>query len=123
MSDETQRYYPQKLDARTTNKISSFLFNLIGIKSQNESEEQFKQRQIQISRGLEASTIVRGPKTLSALTYYGILRDGMESEAARQVGDVIKRLNVAYGGTGREQGATILRGGLPKEYEVRTSQL
>ena len=124
MSDDQERtrFYPQKLDARTSRMIGGFLFDP-GRRPRGMSDEDWEDRLMQISRELEASTIISGPNTLQALSYYGVLRDGFDSKAARIVSDNLKRSLKAKGGKAREEATYIMRGGIPKEIEVRTGQV
>lgn len=115
------KYDNKKIDEATSSRAGAFLFDTGEIPS-SYRKNQREQAQIDNSRGLEMRTRIKGSATMAALTFYGILRDGFDSDAARVVGDVIKRLSVADNGEGREEAKDILRGQLPKEIEIKTGR-
>lgn len=115
------KYDNKGIDAATSSRAGSFLFDT------GELPESYKGKKrdralLDVSRGLEMRARIKGAETMAALTFYGILRDGFDSEAARIVGDVVKRLSVADNGEGRDEAVNILRGQLPKEVEIRTGR-
>lgn len=115
------KYDNEKLDAATSKQAGNFLFYTGDIPS-GTSEKKAHAMQLDNSRGLEMRSRIKGSFTMQALTFYGILRDGFSSEAARVVSDVIMRLSVADNGEGRKEAVDILSGSLPKEVEIRTGR-
>jgi hypothetical protein len=101
-----------RLDPHTSEKAGNFIFNL-GREPKNKAEKvKF------YSANLSAQTRVKGAKTMSALAYYDVLAQGFDSEAARIVGDSLKRLLIADQGLGREEAVTVLKGQIPEEIEI-----
>jgi len=110
-----------KIDQATSKIAGEFLFNT-GEVPESFNDEKREKALLDSSRGLEMRARIKGPQTMAALTFYGILRDGFDSEAARVVSDVIKRLSIADNGAGRAEAQAVLQGNLPKEIEVRTGR-
>lgn len=115
------KYDGSKLDAATSKMTGLFLFDT-GEMGESLTEDQIKLALLDNSRALEMRGRIDGPAVMSALTFYGILRDGFQSDAARVVGDVIKRLTIGYKGLAREEAVEILKGALPKEVEIRSGR-
>jgi len=115
------KYDNKGLDAATSSRAGSFLFDT-GALPPSFTKKERAQALLDQSRGLEMRARIKGAHTMAALSFYGILRDGFDSEAARIVGDVIKRLSVADEGEGRNEARDILRGQLPKEVEIKTGR-
>lgn len=115
------KYDGKNLDAATSRLAGGFLFDE-GDLPQGIKKTDIEAFLLDNSRALEMRGRIDGPAVMSALTFYGILRDGFESDAARVVGDVIKRLTIGYRGLGREEAVEILRGSLPKEVEIRSGR-
>lgn len=115
------KYDNKGIDAATSSRAGGFLFDT-GALPDSLSKKEREKAELDVSRGLEMRARIKGAHTMAALSFYGILRDGFDSEAARIVGDVIKRLSVADNGEGREEAVNILRGQLPKEVEIRSGR-
>lgn len=115
--------YPggSQLDAATSKLAGTFLFDY-GEPPEGLTEEELQAWIVLMSQALEMRARIDGPAVMSALTFYGIMRDGFNSEAALRVGNVIKRLTISYKGKGREEAVEILRGALPKEIEIRAGR-
>jgi len=105
-----------RIDKHTAKRVGDYLFQFPD--SQDPRKEIDDEANKIDSRGLEARTRISGPNTLAALTFYGILRDHFECEAAQVVSDVLMRLMISANGEGRKEGVEILRGSLPKEVEI-----
>lgn len=110
------------LDAATSKVAGDFLFNT-GEIPEGYSDDKREKALLDNSRALEMRGRIKGPQVMAALTFYGILRDGFNSDAARVVSDVIKRLSIADNGEGRGEAQAVLQGNLPKEIEVRTGRV
>jgi hypothetical protein len=115
------KYDGKNLDSATSKLAGLFLFDTGEIEGQLKPAD-MRRAILDNSRALEMRGRIDGPAVMSALTFYGILRDGFHSDAAQIVGDVIKRLTIGYKGLGREEAAEILRGNLPKEIEIRSGR-
>jgi len=106
----------ERLDKHTAKRTGDYLFRFPDSQEPREKEDT---EAVKIdSRGLEARTRISGPNTLAALTFYGILRDHFDCEAAQVVSDVLMRLMISANGEGRKEAVEILRGSLPKEVEI-----
>lgn len=101
-----------RLDKHTAEQAGNFLFDLGP--EPTDADEKAKY----YSAKLSAQTRVKGAKTMSALAYYDVLTQGFNSEAARIVGDSLKRLLIADKGLGREEAKIVLKGSIPEEVEV-----
>ncbi len=102
-----------RLDTHTAGQAGDFLFDLGPIPTEDDEKPKH------YSAMLSAKTRVKGAKTMSALAYYDVLAQGFNSEAARIVGDTLKRLLIADKGLGREEAKIILKGSMPEEVEVK----
>lgn len=98
----------------TAEQAGDFLFD-VGTPPTNDED-----RKKWISQALDQRTRVMGQNVMSALTFYDILYLGFNSDAARIVGDTLKRLLVGKDGLGRDEAKTILTQSLPREIEVET---
>jgi len=106
----------ERLDKHTARRVGDYLFRF---PDSQDPRKDIDNEAIKIdSRGLEARTRISGPNTLAALTFYGILRDHFDCEAAQVVSDVLMRLMISANGNGRKEGVEILRGSLPTEVEI-----
>jgi len=101
-------------DQHTAEQAGNFLFD-VGI-----APSQSKDRAAFISKALDQRTRVIGKNVMAALTFYDILYEGFGSEAARVVGDVLKRLLIGKDGLGRDEAKAILMQSLPREIEIET---
>jgi hypothetical protein len=63
-------------------------------------------------------TRIKSEDTMKALVFYGILAEGLDCDAAEEVKDMIERMLIARGGTGRTEAVTILQQNLPRVREV-----
>lgn len=117
MSGYKEKYSrDDRLDKHTAKRAGDYLFSFPD--SDTWDPDADKGGLVIDSRGLEARTRIKGPNTMAALTFYGILRDHFECEAAREVTDVLMRLMISDNGEGRLEAVEILKGSLPKEVEI-----
>jgi hypothetical protein len=100
------------LDEHTAKQAGDFLFNF------GPQPKDKKELEKWYSSILSAKTRVKGAKTMSALSYYDVLAQGFNSEAARIVGNSLKHLLIGDKGLGREEAKIVLKGGMPEEVEV-----
>ncbi|MBA7491605.1 hypothetical protein ES702_02153 [subsurface metagenome] len=98
----------------TAEQAGDFLFDLG--KYPDGKDEQAKW----ISKALDQKTRVMGKSVMAALLFYDILHLGFESEAARVVGNAMKRLLIGKDGLGRDEAKAILMQNLPREIEIET---
>lgn len=115
------KYYDKRLGASIVKHAALFLFDT-GEIPEDLDEAEVNQLRKEFSQGLEMRSRIKGPATMKALTFYGILRDGFDSEAAQIVSDVIKRLSIGENGGGREEARDVLRGNTPQEIEIPRGQ-
>jgi len=101
-----------KLDEHTAKQAGDFLFDMGPTPTKKKDQPLF------YSAVLSAKTRVKGAQTMSALAYYDVLAQGFKSEAARIVGDSLKRLLIADKGLGREEAKIVLKGSIPEEIEI-----
>ena len=101
-----------KLDKHTAEQAGNFLFDM------GPEPKKDKDKPLFYSANLSAKTRVKGAKTTSALAYYDVLAQGFQSDAARIVGDSLKRLLIADKGLGREEAKIVLKGSIPDEVEI-----
>lgn len=64
---------------------------------------------------LDTSTRINSRAFFSTLTYYRILDEEFECQAAKSVANILERLSIATNGEGRKEGTAILMQDLPKE--------
>lgn len=102
----------KNVDEHTAEKAGNFLFDLGPEPTEDDEKPLFW------SATLSARTRVKGPKTMAALSYYDVLAQGFKSNAAKVVGDCLKRLLIADKGLGREEAKLVLQGSLPEEIEI-----
>lgn len=116
MSKRTDRYRVRdsNVQQHTAEQAGDFLFDL-GVYP-NDEDKQAKW----ISKALDQKTRVMGKSVMAALLFYDILHLGFGSEAARVVGDAIKRLLIGKDGLGRDEAKAILMQNLPREIEIET---
>ena len=98
----------------TAEQAGNFLFDVGKSPDKEEDKAAF------ISKSLDQRTRVMGKNVMAALTFYDILYEGFGSEAARIVGDVLKRLLIGKDGLGRDEARAILMQSLPREIEIET---
>ena len=55
---------------------------------------------------------------MKALIFYGILGEGLKSDVALQLQDMMERMLIARGGEGRVEAVAILRQNFPRVREV-----
>lgn len=97
MSDEGRR-----LDKETTKKAGGFLFD-------TPSDE---------SKALDMRTIIKSDKMMKNILYYGGMSELFDSEAAKQIKDLMERLLISDKGIAREQAVETLKQNFPKRIEV-----
>lgn len=98
----------------TAEQAGDFLFDLGKHPDEKEDQEKW------ISKALDQKTRVMGKSVMAALLFYDILHLGFGSDAARVVGDTIKRLLIGKDGLGRDEAKAILMQNLPREIEIET---
>ena len=101
-----------QVDQHTAEQAGNFLFDT------GKTPEKDEDRAAHISKALDQRTRVMGKNVMAALTFYDILYEGFGSEAARVVGDVLKRLLIGKDGLGRDEARAILMQSLPREIEI-----
>lgn len=98
----------------TSQQAGDFLFDVGEYPKKKEDQAKW------ISKALDQKTRVMGKSVMAALLFYDILHLGFESEAARVVGDAMKRLLIGKDGLGRDEAKAILIQNLPREIEIET---
>ncbi|MBA7491314.1 hypothetical protein ES702_01859 [subsurface metagenome] len=118
MSTRRDRYRVRdsNVQQHTAEQAGDFLFDT------GTPPDKLEDRQKWVSQALDQRTRVMGQNVMSALTFYDILYLGFKSDAARIVGDTLKRLLIGKDGLGRDEAKTILTQSLPREIEIETGQ-
>lgn len=98
----------------TAEQAGNFLFDLGDVPDDEKKKLEW------ISNALDQKTRVMGKNVMAALTFYDTLHLGFESDAARVVGGILKRLLIGYKGLGRDEARMILMQNLPHEIEIDT---
>ena len=98
----------------TAEQAGNFLFDT-GVPPEDEDEKSKWE-----SMTLDQKTRVMGKHVMAALTFYDVLYLGFNSEAAKVVGDTLKRLLIGHEGKGRDEARIILTQNLPREIEIET---
>lgn len=93
----------KKISFHTEKKAGEYLFN-----KGDMSDSQF----------LDMRTRIRSEETMKGLVFYGLLLEGLNSEAAGKIKDMIERMLIARGGVGREEAVQILKQNFPRVREV-----
>lgn len=122
MSRRSKYSQDHHLDEATSRGIGSFVF------PKEREPEKDKARDLDpgdlaFSRGLLASSIIKGRSMSQAIGYYSSLRDLYGSESAMVIVNILQKLSMAHEGVRAQQGADILEGSLPKEIEVETTKI
>lgn len=78
----------------------------------------FAKKDMDDSQFLDMRTRIKSEDTMKALAFYGILAEGLNCTAARNIQDMIERMLIARGGTGRAEAVAILQQNLPRVREV-----
>lgn len=99
----------------TAEQAGNFLFDF-GIKPEDDKDA----IELWESQALDQRTRVMGKHVMAALTFYGILYEGFGADAAKVVGNSLKRLLIGLEGKGRDEARTILTQNLPREIEIET---
>ena len=107
---------PSNVGQHTAEQAGNFLFDTGSITETTKPEE----KELWESHSLDQRTRVMGKNVMAALTFYDILYEGFGSEAARVVGNVLKRLLIGKDGLGRDEARAILMQSLPREIEIET---
>lgn len=95
---------PKRISEHTEKKAGDYLF------STGEMTE---------SQGLDFRTRIKSEAMFNALTFYGILAEGMGSDKAQEIKDMIERMLVASGGgMGRAEAVDVLRQNFPKKVTI-----
>ena len=92
------RDYGKRLDSSAVKQVLTFLFG--------KKED---------SKFLDTSTDISSKEFFKTLTYYGILSEEYGCEAAKSIGDLLKRLSISTDRMGRLEGVTVLKQEMPKE--------
>ena len=77
-----------------------------------------KGKDITDSQFLDMRTRINSEATMKGLVFYGILKEGLNCDAAGEIKDMLERMLIARGGTGREEAVAILQQNLPRVREV-----
>ena len=102
----------------TAEQAGNFLFDVGEYPKDGEDKEQ---REF-LTKALDQKTREMGKNVMSALTFYDILYLGFGADAARVVGNTLKRLLIGMDGLGRDEAKAILMQNLPREIEIETGQ-
>ena len=94
----SHRDYGKRLDSSAVKQVLTFLFG--------KKED---------SKFLDTSTDISSKEFFKTLTYYGILSEEYGCEAAKSIGDLLKRLSISTDRMGRLEGVTVLKQEMPKE--------
>lgn len=78
----------------------------------------FAKKEMSDSQYLDMRTRIKSEETMKALVFYGILSEGLTCSAAGDIKDMIERMLIARGGTGRAEAVAILQQNLPRVREV-----
>ena len=121
MSARAQRWRTDgsgNVGQHTAEQAGNFLFDLGVLPKDGDEGKQ----QEYLTKALDQKTRVMGKNVMAALTFYDILYLGFDSEAARVVGNTLKRLLIGMDGLGRDEAKAILMQNLPREIEIETGQ-
>ena len=77
-----------------------------------------KGKDITDSQFLDMRTRINSEATMKGLVFYGILKEGLDCDAAGEIKDMLERMLIARGGTGRGEAVAILQQNLPRVREV-----
>lgn len=111
-----------RLDAATSTKIGSYLYDRPEYELES-NDENTQKKLMAHSRNLLAGTIIKGRKMSKAVAYYSALRDFYGSKNAMILSDILALMAISDNGIGRAGAEAILKGQLPKEIEIETSQM
>ena len=78
----------------------------------------FAKKDMSDSQFLDMRTRIKSEDTMKALVFYGILGEGLKSDAAMNIKDMIERMLIAREGAGRDEAVAILRQNFPRVREV-----
>lgn len=78
----------------------------------------FAKKDMNDSQFLDMRTRIKSEDTMKALIFYGILGEGLKSDVALQLQDMMERMLIARGGAGRDEAVAILRQNFPRVREV-----
>ena len=77
-----------------------------------------KGKEMTDSQFLDMRTRIRSEDTMRGLVFYGLLLEGLKSEAAGKIKDMMERMLIAKNGDGREEAVAILKQNFPRIREV-----
>ncbi len=100
----SKREPDKKISFQTERKAGEYLFD----KGKNITDSQF----------LDMRTRIKSEDTMKGLVFYGILHEGLKSEAAGEIKDMLERMLIARGGDGRAEAVAILQQNFPRIREV-----
>ena len=98
MSYNKNQDFGKKLDSSAVKQVLNYLFG--------RKED---------SKYLDTSTDISSKEFYKTLTYYGILSEEYDCEAARSIGDLLKRLSISTNRMGRLEGVTVLKQDMGRE--------
>lgn len=78
----------------------------------------FEDKDMDSGQWLDMRTRITSENTMKGLIFYGILKEGLNSERAGEIKDMIERMLIARGGKGRSEAVEILRQNFPRVREV-----
>ena len=123
MSRRSRYAQDHHLDEATSRNIGFFVFPKEPEPKDKEQAKELDPKDLAFSRGLLASSIIKGRSMSQAIGYYSSLRDLYGSESAMVIVNILQKLSMAHEGVRAQQGADILEGSLPKEIEVETTKI
>ena len=94
----------KKISFQTERKAGEYLFD----KGKDMTDSQF----------LDMRTRISSENTMKGLVFYGLLAEGLASEQAGNIKDMIERMLIARGGKGRGEAVSILQQNFPRIREV-----
>ena len=78
----------------------------------------FSKTDMDDSQFLDMRTRIKSENSMKALVFYGVLSEGLHCTAAMSIKDMIERMLIARGGSGRGEAVAILQQNLPRVREV-----
>ena len=78
----------------------------------------FSKTDMNDSQFLDMRTRIKSENSMKALVFYGVLSEGLHCTAAMSIKDMIERMLIARGGSGRGEAVAILQQNLPRVREV-----
>ena len=94
----------KKISFQTERKAGEYLFD----KGKDMTDSQY----------LDMRTRISSENTMKGLVFYGLLKEGLHSDQAGNIKDMIERMLIARGGKGRGEAVSILQQNFPRIREV-----